>query len=324
MDPICALRRAARLTILLAAIGALAFILPSIISAPPVSAQTGVPGLFTCSDGSQSLSGCSGVGIGFCGGSMVSAGQACSGPGVGGCGPGQCFPSPINTCPGGLSLSCSTTSNQQNCPNAPANSRVAVGSSCIYITCPNGNQVPANVGCPAPTPTQLCPGGQVIPTAQICPPLNPVPVSQPVAAAPPGISVTYQAGWNIIAGPSGITVSATGPLYTLQAGDTSYETLPPGVALKPGAGYLAYFAASTTVTLPVVPSASVTVQLPPGQFVLIGNGGDTNASVSGADTVLTFNPSSNSFAPALSLAPGQGAWAISNNGGQATITNSPS
>jgi hypothetical protein len=116
---------------------------------------------------------------------------------------------------------------------------------------------------------------------------------------------------------------AAGSLYTLQPGDASYETLAAGAALKPGAGYLAFFPSSTTATLPVVTAASVTVQLPPGQFVLIGNPGDTAATVTGADTVLTFSASSNSYSQATTLPPGQGAWVMSNNGGQVTITNAP-
>lgn len=238
-------------------------------------------------------------------------------------------PGATNACPGGtyvsLGQSCTQANNTQLCPNG---TRPLPGQSCIYITCPNGFQVPANVGCPAPTPTQLCPDGTRVPTSQACLGQNPTTTTSsppPAAATPPGITVTYAAGWNIVAGPTGTTISgAAAPLYTLQPGDTNYETLAPSAGLKPGAGYLAYLPASTSATLPVVSGGSATVQLPPGQFVLIGNPGHTAATVTGADVVLVFNSASNSYAPAATLPAGQGAWAMSNAGGQVTITNSPS
>jgi len=329
MSPIRVVRRRASLLLALSIIGALVFVLQSVTRAPVAQAQTGVPGLFTCSDGSQSFSGCGGVGIGYCGGSMVGNGQACSGPGVTTTSPGctglLCVPSATNTCPGGVHVSngqsCSQASNSQTCPNG---SHPLAGQSCIYITCPNGFSVPVNVGCPATAPTQLCPDGTTILTTAICPAANQTPSTPAPTSAPPGVTVTYSTGWNIVAGPSGTTITgAAGSMFTLQPGDASYETLAAGAALKPGAGYLAFFPSSTTATLPMVTAASVSVQLPAGQFVLIGNPGDTAATVTGADTVLTFSPSSNSYTPSTSLPPGQGAWAMSNNGGQATISNSP-
>jgi len=185
-------------------------------------------------------------------------------------------------------------------------------------------QQPANFPCPKPIANQLCDNGQSLPVGQLCP-STPATTSVPVPTAPPGVTVTYAAGWNIVAGPSGTTVTgASGSVYTLQPGDASYETLPSGGTLKPGAGYLADFAASTTATLPMVTPATVSVQLPPGQFVLIGNPGNTNATVTGAGTVLVFNPTTSAYTAASTLAPGTGAWAESDAGGQITITNAPS
>jgi len=74
----------------------------------------------------------------------------------------------------------------------------------------------------------------------------------------------------------------------------------------------------------MVTPATVSVQLPPGQFVLIGNPGNTNATVTGAGTVLVFNPTTSAYTAASTLAPGTGAWAESDAGGQITITNAPS
>jgi len=51
--------------------------------APSAFAQTGVPGLLTCSDGSQvSLGQSCATGVSYCNGALVGPGQACSGPGV--------------------------------------------------------------------------------------------------------------------------------------------------------------------------------------------------------------------------------------------------
>jgi hypothetical protein len=54
---------------------------------------------------------------------------------------------------------------------------------------------------------------------------------------------------------------------------------------------------------------------------MIGNPGSTTATVSGADSIMTYNASSSTYQQATSLQPGQGAWAISYGGGTATITN---
>jgi hypothetical protein len=119
MSARCVFRRRAGLLLALAIVGALVFVLPSIRRAPVAQAQTGVPGLFTCSDGSQSFSGCGGVGIGYCGGALVANGQACSGPGVTTTSPGctgtVCVPAATNTCPGAVSSSDGSPSSASGC-----------------------------------------------------------------------------------------------------------------------------------------------------------------------------------------------------------------
>jgi hypothetical protein len=57
---------------------------------------------------------------------------------------------------------------------------------------------------------------------------------------------------------------------------------------------------------------------------MIGNPGSTTASVTGADSIMTYNATTSQYASTTSLTPGQGAWAISYNGGTATITNASS
>jgi hypothetical protein len=136
-----------------------------------------------------------------------------------------------------------------------------------------------------------------------------------------GLTIVYPSGWNIIAAPQGTNFgSASGSLFTLQSGDNSYESTTIGAQLKSGAGYWLY-SSGVQASLPAAPGASATVQLPAGEWILIGDPGSTVANVSGADQVLVFDPVSGSYKQATQLQPGQGAWAMSNAGGRATITS---
>jgi PKD repeat protein len=138
-------------------------------------------------------------------------------------------------------------------------------------------------------------------------------------------SVTYQVGWNLASGPAGTTFAqADGPLYTYQAGDTSYETVANTTPAAAGHGYWAYFTAPTTMSL-AGGSATLpmSITLPAGQYVMVGNPSTTQTvTVSGAEVVYTFNTASNSYSPAsgtATLAPGQGAWVYSSAGGTVTL-----
>jgi PKD repeat protein len=143
------------------------------------------------------------------------------------------------------------------------------------------------------------------------------------AAAPPGVPVTYQPGWNIVAGPSGTVVTGnSGPLYTFQAGNTQYQILSSGTPLVAGQGYWAYFTTATTSSLPIVTPQVATVSIPAGQFVMIGNPTDTTVTISGpADAVDTWDPVANTYRTGVTtLNPGQGAWVFSYSGGTLTLT----
>jgi len=274
-------------------------------------------GVSICGNGVMSNSGC--LGSGGCPGGVL--GTSCS-SGNGMCPGGLCGttnPGSTAVCPGGggVGLGGVCGSTQRSCGS----------QSCINITCPGGHLVPANVGCPPPVANQLCPDSSMIPVGQTCPSASPAP-AQPVAAtpaSPPGVSVSYPSGWSIVGGPAGTTLTgAAGPLYAFQPGDTTYEVVPSGSPLKAGFGYLAFFPASTTSSIPVVsPPAPTTIPLPAGQLVLVGNPGNTTATLSGADTILVMT-SSGSYASASTLGPGQGAWVSSNSGGSLTITNAAS
>jgi hypothetical protein len=135
--------------------------------------------------------------------------------------------------------------------------------------------------------------------------------------------VSYAPGWNIVAAPGGETINgASGPLYTLRGGDASYESIQNGAAVNSGQGYWAYFPSSTTDVVPVttVGSLTLTVPLPAGVWVLLGNPSAAPAGVSGADGLEVWDPAGGSWSQASTLAPGQGGFATSYGGGQATIT----
>lgn len=153
---------------------------------------------------------------------------------------------------------------------------------------------------------------------------NTVVVSSATPPPPPsGLTVTYPAGWDLVGGPTGTVVTgAIGSLYTYQANDSNYEVLPAGTALQAGLGYWAQFASTTTVTLPLSTPAAMSIPLPASHFIMISNPGVTQANVSGADLVLTYDPIQG-YVPTSTLNPGQGAWALSFYGGNLTVTNAP-
>jgi hypothetical protein len=127
-----------------------------------------------------------------------------------------------------------------------------------------------------------------------------------------GVSVTYARGWNLVSTPPGTAGLPPAPFYALLPGDPSYELaeVPPT-----SEGYLAYFPASATVSLGPGSHVPVAVPAPAGQWVTIGNpSGTTPAAIMGASIALAYDPTAG-YRPVSVLAPGQGAWAVSFNGG---------
>ncbi len=76
------------------------------------------------------------------------------------------------------------------------------------------------------------------------------------------------------------------------------------------------------MVIPRVAATTQSVPLPAGSFVMIGNPGDGTATVSGADYLVSFNSTTNTYTAISQLPPGQGAWAFSFNGGTATMASS--
>ena len=143
-----------------------------------------------------------------------------------------------------------------------------------------------------------------------------------VQSTPTGPSVTYSTGWNLIGAPAGTTVTqASGVLYTYEAGDTAYESLPNTSPVVGGRGYWAYFTAPTTVTLNGTSASSAGIAAPAGQWVMVGNPStSTSVTVRGADVVYAWNVSTGAYQATTTLSPGQGAWAIILNGGTVTVS----
>jgi hypothetical protein len=134
----------------------------------------------------------------------------------------------------------------------------------------------------------------------------------------PGPQVVYGGGWNLIGVPDGTVLPPTDALYTWQTSANSYAT---ATATQAGKGYWAFFPNnSNPIFLPQTsPSApTLRINLPAGQWVMIGNPYSQTASVSGADVVFAYDPMSG-YRSVTTLAPGLGAWAFSASGGTVVI-----
>jgi hypothetical protein len=139
----------------------------------------------------------------------------------------------------------------------------------------------------------------------------------------PAATVTYKAGWNLVGGSAGtVLTGAAGSLYTLKAGDSSYEALPASTPLQAGVGYWAYFPAPTTVTqAPGVPQ-DLMIPLPAGQWIMVGNPTPSSVTVNVTPEAgaLEYRYNTTSAAYETSpLSPGEGAWVYSARGGSVRI-----
>lgn len=203
---------------------------------------------------------------------------------------------------------------------------------------------------PPPPPPPLPPGFSTTPVATATgtpvATVTPSPVTATSTAAATGTApsgatpicgtVTYGAGWNLAGGPSGtILKGSIGLLYTLQAGDSNYESFPVTAGLSGPAGAWVYFPDKSAVSLPCVNKQTFQLALPAGHFIIVGNPGNTVAmlSASGAATyALTFDAATNAYGSpvqldggsasgGMELGIGQAAWIVAANGGTLTISN---
>jgi hypothetical protein len=132
----------------------------------------------------------------------------------------------------------------------------------------------------------------------------------------------WPAGWYIVGAPAGTVIAgATGSLYTFQAGDSAYETVPANAGVKPGYGYWAYFPSDMSQNFPTTRTGADMVQITllANQPILIGDPFSTPASVSGVDQLTIYQPQTGTYVTTFGLGQGQGAWAFSAKGGQVTL-----
>ena len=136
---------------------------------------------------------------------------------------------------------------------------------------------------------------------------------------PTGPTVSLATGWSLVGGTTGtVYAGADGPLYTFQAGDTNYESLPNTTGITGGRGYWAYYFSPAVVSMNGSGTTTATIAAPASQWIMAGNpSSTTSVTVRGADAVDTWNGTA--YAQGTVLGPGQGAWVISLNGGTITL-----
>src|SRR5579883_3125309 len=139
------------------------------------------------------------------------------------------------------------------------------------------------------------------------------------ASGQSGSTLSYDAGWNLVALPSGTLLPAgVGPAFTLSPDGTAYEQLAAGGAIG-GRAQWVYFPQRTTLTLG--PSAAEFSRrlAAPGQALLLGNpSSDATLAIGGADEAYSYDPV-HGWTAVTALAPGQGALVQVGGSGSVTL-----
>lgn len=143
-----------------------------------------------------------------------------------------------------------------------------------------------------------------------------------VISLTPRQSVSLPAGWNLVSGLVDLTSAhPSDPLYTWQAGDSNYEPITPGTGLRFTAGYWVYLSApAAAVSLETGPASPITVNVPAGQYIMIGNPFATSATVSGADVSYVYDAMTGDYTLTALVTSGHGAWVYSGAGAVVTLT----
>lgn len=150
-------------------------------------------------------------------------------------------------------------------------------------------------------------------------PIGAQPVNPPASGT--GNSVTYDAGWNLVAGPRGtLFTGASDPLTTLVPGDSNYRSIPAGQGATSGFGYWAYFPSDETVQLNGTGGVFLSAEAKPGRWFLIGNdNGTTPMRVLGARSVFVYDAASGQYQATDTVQPGQGAWVLPDSRGAIAV-----
>ncbi|HLZ70695.1 MAG TPA: hypothetical protein VKV26_12410 [Dehalococcoidia bacterium] len=144
------------------------------------------------------------------------------------------------------------------------------------------------------------------------------------AAQAEAASVTYHAGWNLVAVPTGTELrGAAGPAYALGPGDAGYVPLGQGELVGGRAAWV-YFPQDATITLGRSAAEYSRVLAPAGSYLLAGNPSASEAlPIAGADMAMAYDPV-NGYQQVSELQPGQGAFVVSQAGGAIALGKAPS
>jgi len=148
------------------------------------------------------------------------------------------------------------------------------------------------------------------------------PVQPPAQPAARGGSVTYRAGYNLVAGPRETTFTgAASPLYTFLPGDTAYRSMPAAQPSYDSYGYWAYFAQDTTVQLNGTGAPFYSAIATPGQWFLMGNESGTSSMrvVVGAQSVYLYDAQSAQYKLSDTIPVGQAAWVRASRDGYVAV-----
>jgi len=163
-------------------------------------------------------------------------------------------------------------------------------------------------------------GGRLLPALllALCALLGPARAARGAQAAA-GTPVTYSAGWNLVALPSGTVLPASvGPAYSLTADGNAYEQVANGGAVG-GRALWIFFPQDTTLTLDRSAAETSRTVAPPGQHALVGNpSSDATLDISGADAAYSFDPQQG-WEAVTSLEPGRGALVQVGAAGSVTL-----
>jgi hypothetical protein len=142
-----------------------------------------------------------------------------------------------------------------------------------------------------------------------------VPLPAPGPPLPGGGFDDYPAGWNLISGYGSMPSGALGPLYTYNLASGGYDMVSATGQLDPANGYWAYFPCPIRRTrCAACPPVPLTVTLPAGQYVMIGNPSSFPIATTQTDaTIYLYDPVSG-YHQVTTLGTGQGAWVYSAGG----------
>ena len=137
-----------------------------------------------------------------------------------------------------------------------------------------------------------------------------------------GTSVTYRAGYNLVAAPRGTSfAAAANPLFTMLAGDSNYRSIPNTQPTYDAYGYWAYFGQDTTVQFAASGPPFFMAITDPGEWFMVGNQNGTAAMrvVLGAQSVYLYDAQAKQYRSSDTIPVGQAAWVRSDKNGLVAV-----